>query len=323
MKSIKSLFLLSACLIVFKNNTFAQNTSEQDKMLAELSENGCKCLEKINKANKSKEEVLTMINECIADETNAYHLGKQLLDIEIPEDTKDKDTITKNINITIGDDSPEYQTSYQEVENYLMANCKELKNLLASNDEENSKSVSNNREALEWYDKGIKQMEAENNKKAITYFKKALEIDSQFAFAWDNLGLCYRKMEDYENAINCYKKSIEIDPNGMTPRQNLAVAYSFQKEYELAIEAYEGLAELDEDNPEIYYGIGVIYTIYLQDLELGLTNMCKAYNLYTEMKSPYRTDAEKLIQAIYAEMKKQGKEDRFNEILKEYNITPQ
>jgi hypothetical protein len=48
--------------------------------------------------------------------------------------------------------------------------------------------------------------------------------------------------------------------------------------------------------------------------------MCKAYNLYIEQKSPYRTDAEKIINIIYSEMKKQGKENRFVEILKENNI---
>jgi len=48
--------------------------------------------------------------------------------------------------------------------------------------------------------------------------------------------------------------------------------------------------------------------------------MCKAYKLYVEQKSPYRTDAEKLIQMIYAEMKKNGKEEKFNEILKANNL---
>jgi hypothetical protein len=40
-----------------------------------------------------------------------------------------------------------------------------------------------------------------------------------------------------------------------------------------------------------------------------------------EQKSPYRTDAEKMINAIYAEMKKQDKENKFNEILKANHIS--
>ena len=49
--------------------------------------------------------------------------------------------------------------------------------------------------------------------------------------------------------------------------------------------------------------------------------MCKAYNLYIQQKSPYRADAEKVINIIYYEMKKQGKEEKFNEILKANNIS--
>jgi tetratricopeptide (TPR) repeat protein len=102
----------------------------------------------------------------------------------------------------------------------------------------------------------------------------------------------------------------------------MAVAYQYKKEYKNAIGCYERLIEIDENNPEIYYGIGQVYAIYLNDMEKGLDNMCKAYNLYIAQSSPYRTDAEKLINAIYGEMKKQGKEERFMEILKENNISP-
>jgi hypothetical protein len=48
--------------------------------------------------------------------------------------------------------------------------------------------------------------------------------------------------------------------------------------------------------------------------------MCKAYKMYTEQKSPYRTDAEKIIRYIYSEMKKQNKTDTFNQILESNNI---
>ncbi len=58
----------------------------------------------------------------------------------------------------------------------------------------------------------------------------------------------------------------------------------------------------------------------LQDFEKGLDNMCKAYVIYTQQKSPYRTDAEKVIAYIYSEMKKQNKTDKFNEVLKANNI---
>jgi tetratricopeptide (TPR) repeat protein len=115
---------------------------------------------------------------------------------------------------------------------------------------------------------------------------------------------------------------LAIDPNGVMPLQNIAIVYQYKKEYQHAIEAYEKLAELDKNNPEVYYGMGQAYAGGLMDMEKGLQNLCKAYNLYVDQKSPYRTDAETMITAIYAVMKKDGKEDVFNKILKENGISP-
>jgi len=170
------------------------------------------------------------------------------------------------------------------------------------------------------YFKGIDQSEKQNYQKAISYFQRALKIDSLFAFAWDNMGLCYRKLDKYDDAIYAYNKSLELDPLGLMPLQNIAVAYKYKKEYQKALAAYETLAELDSKNPEVYYGIGLLYAYSLNDLENGLDNICKAYTYYIAQKSPYRTDAEKLINLIYADMKKQGKETAFDEILKNNNI---
>jgi len=124
------------------------------------------------------------------------------------------------------------------------------------------------------------------------------------------------KLGEYDKAIGAYNKSLEVDPTGLLPLQNIAIVYQYKKEYKKAIKAYEKLAEIDKYNPEVYYGIGQIYSVYLKEYEKGLDNMCKAYNLYVEQKSPYRSDAEEIISMIHTEMKKEGKEEKFNEILK-------
>ena len=86
-------------------------------------------------------------------------------------------------------------------------------------------------------------------------------------------------------------------------------------------DAYQRLAAIYPDDPETFYGIGRVY-ILKNDSEKALDNMCKAYNLYIKINSPYRTDAEKNIQMLYQQMKKDNKEDVFNKILKDNNINP-
>jgi tetratricopeptide (TPR) repeat protein len=301
------------------------DTSINNILLKELAENACKCIDSISVYDKKKAEVTMEVNSCIDNQAGAYQLGAKLMNIaSLKKDAKEKDG-KKEINISINMDkeSQDYKKYYFEMERYLMENCKAIKDKIAANDKQSSTSFSTNEKALDLYSKGIEEAKQGRCEQAIAYYEKALKIDDQFAFAWDNMGICYRRLENYDKALEAYQKSLEIDPKGLMPLQNIAIVYQYKKEYTKAIEAYEKLAELDNNNPEIFYGIGNIYTNYLLDLEKGLTNMCKAYNLYIAQKSPYRTDAEKLINILYSEMKKQGKEARFNEILKENHIKTQ
>jgi tetratricopeptide (TPR) repeat protein len=169
---------------------------------------------------------------------------------------------------------------------------------------------------------GMNELGKENYTTAINFFQQAVLIDDQFAVAWNNVGLCCRKIGEYDKALAAYNKSLEIDPKGLMPLQNIAIVYQYQKEYGKAIEAFKKIAAIDPDNPEIYYGIGNIYTNSLNEEAKGLDNLCKAYNLYTKRNSPYIADAEKMIQSVYLSMKKQRKLHQFNEILKQNNITP-
>lgn len=314
--------LITILTFYFCINALGQikETKKADKLLQELSDNGCKCIDSINTSNMTQQEISKAINRCIDSQAGAYQLGSKMMNIDLSNLSKKGSKDTVNIVVNSNVESKEYKDYYYEIERYMMENCQSIKRKIAASDLENFYSMSKNPEAKKLYYKGIDQSEKQNYKKAIAYFEKALKIDSLFAFAWDNMGLCYRKLDKYDEAIFAYNKSLELDPLGLMPLQNIAVAYKYKKEYQKALAAYETLAELDSKNPEVYYGIGLLYAYSLNDLEKGLDNMCRAYTYYVAQKSPYRTDAEKIINLIYTDMKKQGKETTFDEILKKNNI---
>jgi tetratricopeptide (TPR) repeat protein len=304
------------------------STLNEESFLKNSGEAACKCIDSISTFDKSKVEVAKEISKCIDEHTLSYQLSMKIfsnLDLKnLDLKSADKSDKKKNVKISINTDenSNDYKKYYYEIERYLMANCKAIKEKIASNEKQNDKSFSKNPTALNFYSKGLNQIEKEDYKDAIKYFEKAINEDANFAFAWDNLGVCYRKLNDYDKAIEAYNKSLALDPYGLMPLQNIAIVYQYKKEYQNAINSYEKLALIDNENPEVYYGIGLVYFSYLNNSEKGLENTCKAYNLYVQQKSPYRADAEKVINLIFADMKKQGKEKEFNEILKANHISP-
>lgn len=320
---MKKLTLLLIALLVYAN-TIAQKTTKvpTDTLLRELSDNSCKCIDSIPIYNKATDAVTQEISDCIDQQAGALQLGKKLLSIEdLKTGTKGKETKKQvDISININKNSDEYKQAYYELERFLMSSCTAIQEKVAATEKQSSKSVSENKKALEFYSLGLKESKKENFEKAADYFEKAVLEDPEFAFAWDNLGISYRRLNNYDKAIEAYSKSIAIDPNGLMPLQNIAVAYVHKEEFNNAIKAYEKLAKVDRNNPEVFYGLGNVYAVQLKEYEKGLDNMCKAYNLYIEQKSPYRTDAETIINMIYGELKKQGKEAQFNQILKDNNI---
>ena len=321
MKNILSVIIFIS--ICYAGVSQESKKSESEELLKQFADNGCKCVDSINPFGMSKVEIAQEISACISKQAGAYQMSSKLMGVDdLTEDAEIVDGKKQiNISVNLNENSEEYKKFYYELERYMMANCSSLEEKISSNEILSSKSLSENERAMEFYSKGLKEVKKENYEKAVEYFGKAVKEDPEFAFAWDNLGVNYRRLNNFDKAIECYTKSLEIDPNGLMPLQNIAVAYQYKKEYSKAIEAYEKLAKIDKNNPEVYYGIGNVYASSLNDYEKGLDNMCKAYNLYIELKSPYRADAEQMINIIYTEMKKQGKEKEFNKILKANNIS--
>ncbi len=291
--------------IKFDSTEFIKNSARE----------ACLCIDSISTSQKSKKETNAEITSCIEKQVVSYQMATKIMRSMTGEE-KDR-----SISLNTNKESNEYKRYYYDIERHLNDSCKAFKSKAASENEESEFSTSKYPAAIAAYNAGVKKMATENYKDALTDFENAVSVDEKFAFAWDNIGLCNRKMGKYEEALKAYNKSLEIDPKGKLPLQNIPVVYSYMKEYEKAVSAYEKLAVVYPNDPEIFYGIGNIYTYAIPNMEKALHNMCKAYKLYIEQKSPYRSDAEKAISYIFGQMKKDNKEDVFNKILKEYNLS--
>ncbi len=313
-----------------KKDAIPFNDSTVTLMMKKAADNACLCIDTLHSYNKLRSKVSAEINDCIKNQMALYMVSSSFLGIgdaikeaiQGAEKAPDgKKTVTMNKGpLVIDPNSDTYKKDYYEIERYLMKNCTSLINLVSLNDATSTSSLSRNPRAIEFYNKGDDEQRTKNYRKAVGYYEEAVKSDSNFAFAWDNVGICYRKLGEYDKALYAYNKSLEIDPIGQVPLLNIAIVYEHIKQYDKAIDAYKKIALTNPNDPEVYYGVGRIYFIYLNDNEKALDNMCKAYNLYIAQHSPYRTDAETQINDIMRKMKEAGHFDKFKEILHANNI---
>ncbi len=272
---------------------YSQDTNDE-KLLA-VSNDACECISQIDSESDDKNE---SIKECIN-----TSLEKKLVD----QNSSESKTIEMN---------------YKTVENYLVQHCKSLKELAFAENKKFKHASSDNVLAQLAYDDGMDYINEGDVENAIIKFSKAVQIDPNFAFAWDNLGISYRKNTEYDKAIASYKKSLEIYPKGRLPLLNIAITYNLHKQYDEAVTYYNKFIEIYNEDPEGYYGLGLIlYT--QQEEEAGLDNLIRAYTIYTAQNSPYRADAAKKIGYMYKDLKNQDKLEVFHKVADKYNLKVQ
>ena len=110
--------------------------------------------------------------------------------------------------------------------------------------------------AMFYNNKGAAAMLKHDYDTAFSYYKAAVDIDSNYSGAWGNLGVLFRLTSDYQRAETAYQYAISLDPDNNTALGNLARLYNLtdRKEQGQAI-----LAKLDnkrQANPYYHISLG-------------------------------------------------------------------
>ena len=94
------------------------------------------------------------------------------------------------------------------------------------------------------YSLGNKFKDEGKIRKAIVYYKKALEVDPYNVIVLNELASVYIILGQYEEAKNLLEKANELVPNSAVIHNNLAVVYYYLKNYESAIEYCDSALKL-------------------------------------------------------------------------------
>src|SRR5258705_13096574 len=113
--------------------------------------------------------------------------------------------------------------------------------------------------AVQFFRDGLSFLFKDDCEKALTYFDKAVESDSNYADAWAQSGFCNEKLGRHAEAIEASKKAVGLRPSAES-YFNIGLANFYLKQYREAADAYRQAIKLDPYNSaDAYYALGLVY----------------------------------------------------------------
>jgi tetratricopeptide (TPR) repeat protein len=113
--------------------------------------------------------------------------------------------------------------------------------------------------AVQFFRDGLSFLSKDDCEKALPYFEKAVESDSNYAEAWAQTGFCREKLGRYSEAIEASKKAVVLRPSAES-YFNIGLANYYLKQYRDAVENYRQAIRLDPYNAaDAHYALGLAY----------------------------------------------------------------
>lgn len=131
-----------------------------------------------------------------------------------------------------------------------------------------------------YFSQALQQEEVGELKKALEFYRMALEVDKNFFEAWLNAGAIYSKQGKSEKAIKCYERALSLKADKKV-FYNLAVEHFRKENFHEAKSLLEKALKQDSQFLEAYLLLSYVYG-KLNQYEEAETTIRKALNLDPE-----------------------------------------
>jgi tetratricopeptide (TPR) repeat protein len=152
--------------------------------------------------------------------------------------------------------------------------------------------------AVQFFRDGLSFLSKDDCEKALPYFEKAVDSDSNYAEAWAQSGFCNEKLGRHAEALEASKKAVNLRPSAES-YFNIGLANFYLKQYKDAAEGYRQSIRIDPYNSaDAYYALGLVYR------DWGKTDdEIQAYKQAIRLRPDY-TDAYERLGSRYMKSKK-------------------
>ncbi|MDF1879422.1 tetratricopeptide repeat protein [Sulfurimonas sp. SAG-AH-194-C20] len=125
--------------------------------------------------------------------------------------------------------------------------------------------------AVDYNNQAITAYNSHQYKDSEVAFKKAIELDPNYAEAYANLGALYAKFKEYDKAIKLYQQCIKIKPSYAGAYTNLGNALNKTKRHEEAVYFHKTAISLDDTSANHFSNCASAYK------NLGRFDKAKSY----------------------------------------------
>lgn len=139
------------------------------------------------------------------------------------------------------------------------------------------------------YSQGLAQLSRDDFAKALPYFERAAETDSNYAEAWYQAGFCYGVLGRHAEALRASRQAAKLRPDWAETFVNIGASSYALGQYKDAVEAYRQAIRLDSDNADTQYALGLTFNKLNRNDEEIL-----AYKRAIAMKPDHANSLEKL-----------------------------
>lgn len=141
---------------------------------------------------------------------------------------------------------------------------------------------------------------------AIVLLERVGKRSPDMDYVFTNLGLAYLKKENYHKAEESLQKAIRQNGKDAIALNHLGIIKRIQGQFEGARETYQQAIALDNGYAHAYLNLGILYDIYLQDLDMALGHYQK-YQILTDSEnktvSKWIVDIERRIKSLKTKTK--------------------
>lgn len=113
---------------------------------------------------------------------------------------------------------------------------------------------------------GVENYRRNRDREAVEAFRKAVELDPEYAEAYHRLGMAHVALgerkeaeESFEKAVGLFEKKVKREPKDADALYRLADAYGRTGNYQKASEAYRRAEKLRDPDASTYYDMGLVY----------------------------------------------------------------